>query len=252
MTLPARFSPYRFVRFLQKVRTEEHSAPGFPPLQYDIYNVAMYRNPVDVTLDIQQEVPGRGTIIASQTTSLSFTNHRIDEQIGFPSSANPEALGSDYRNNPAAWIVDAGQRNGCPSLTDRAFFGVTGVPGSVALAKLARAAVVLGSGPSIKLRAGCKNRAKDCLASLAVLSRSVKLGHAARTRVHRSLPRSLGSKTFVVPAGKTISVSIHLNARGRALARAHKLHQVTLLLGSVGAQGKIVRTLRTVRLRTRR
>lgn len=247
--LPARFSPYRFARFLRKVRTEEYTAPGFPPLQYDIYNVNMYRSPINVTLDIQQEVPGRGTIIASQTTALSFTNALIYEQIGFPSAADPEAFGLDYRNNPAAWIVSPGQRNGCPSPTDRAFFGVSSVPGSVALAKLAHVAVIR-RGSSVTLQVGCKNPVKDCLASVDVLSKLITLGHAARTRVHRS-PPSLGSKTFVVPAGKTISVKVHLNQRGRALVRSHQLRRVTLVLASVGAGGKIVATLHTVRLRNR-
>jgi hypothetical protein len=85
------------------------------------------------------------------------------------------------------------------------------------------------------------------LASLDVLARAPTLSRAG-TSTHRS-PPSLGSKTFVVPAGKTISVTVHLNSGGRALVRAHRLRQVTLLLGSIGAGGKIVPTIRTVRLR---
>jgi hypothetical protein len=219
--------------------------PGFGPTVYNVFRVHLLAPPLQVTLSVQQVVPGRGLIGASSPVrTITFTNPDESLLIGYP--------GSSVVDTPPAWVINPGQRHGCPPITDRRFFGVKAVPGSVALAKLARAAVVLSSGSSIKLQVGCKNPVKGCFASLDVLSRAPKLSHAARARGHRSLPPSLGSKAFVVPAGKTITVTVHLSARGRALARAHQLRRVTLLLGSVGAQGKIVRTLRTVRLRTGR
>jgi hypothetical protein len=219
--------------------------PGFGPTVYEVFRVHLLAPPVQVTLTVQQVVPGRGLIYASSPVrTITFTNP--DESLLIES---PPGSWANFLHPPPWFVVNPGQRHGCPAVTDRVFFGVKGVPGSVALAKLAHASVVLSSGSSIKLRAGCKNPSKDCFASLDVLSRAPKLSHAARARNHRSLPPSLGSKTFVVPAGKTITVTVHLNARGRALAHAHKLHHVTLLLGSVGAGGKIVPTIRTVRLR---
>lgn len=219
--------------------------PGFGPTVYAVFRVHLLAPPLQVTLSVQQLVPGRGLIGASSPVrTITFTNPDESLLIGYP--------GSDVVDAPPAWVLNPGQRHGCPPITDRRFFGVKAVPGSVALAKLARAAVVVGSGSSIKLQVGCTNPVKDCFASLNVLSRAPKLSHGVRTRVHRSLPPSLGSKTFVVPAGKTISVRVHLNARGRALARARKLRKVTLLLESVGAEGRMVITTRTVRLRAGR
>jgi hypothetical protein len=222
--------------------------PGFGPTVYEVFRVHLLATPVQVTLTVQQVVPGRGLIYASSPVrTITFTNP--DESLLIES---PSGSWENFFNPPPWFVVNPGQRHGCPAVTDRAFFGVKGVPGSVALAKLAHASVVLSSGSSIKLQAGCKNPSKDCFASLDVLSRAPKLSHAARARNHRSLPPSLGSKTFVVPAGKTITVTVHLNARGRALAHAHKLHHVTLLLGSVGAGGTMVTTTRTVLLRAGR
>jgi hypothetical protein len=150
------------------------------------------------------------------------------------------------------WIVNPQQQHGCPAFTNRRFFGIQKVKGSVALAKLAaRSPVILSSRRSLKLQVGCKNLVKDCLASLDVLSGAPKLSRA-KSRRHSTLPPSIGTRTFVVPAGKTITVTVPLNGRGRALAHAHHLHQVTLLLGSVGALGKVIPTIRTVRLRTGR
>jgi hypothetical protein len=221
------------------------NVPGFGATVYNVFRVHLLAPPVQVTLTVQQLVPGRGLIGASsQVRTIRFTNPDESLLIGYP--------GARFGDTPPAWVINPGQRHGCPAITAQRFFGIKAVPGSVALAKLAHAAVVLSSGSSIKVQAGCKNPLKDCFASLAVLSRATRLSHGVRTRVHRSLAPSLGSKTFVVPAGKTISVTVHLNARGRTLARAHKLRQVTLLLGSVGAGGKIVPTIRTVRLRVRR
>jgi hypothetical protein len=220
-----------------------HDTPGIGPTLYDVYDYRLFRTPVQVLLRVQQAVRGGGTITARQVKTITFTNPSVTEQVGYAPAYDWFGPGI----NAPDWIVNPGQRHGCPSLTDRAFFGAKAVPGSVALAKLTHAVVSLRAGRSIKLRAGCKNPVKDCFASLDVLAGAPKL-----TRIHRSFPTSLGSKTFVVPAGKTISVTVPLNARGRALARAHNLHQVTLLLGSVGALGKVVPTIRTVRLRAGR
>jgi hypothetical protein len=124
----------------------------------------------------------------------------------------------------------------------------------VAVAKLAHLSVSLSRGSLIVARVGCKNSVKDCLASLDVLSGAPKLRRAkAQSAIaHRSLPPLLGRTTVAVPAGRTIAVLVRLNARGKALVRSHHLHQVTLLLESAGAEGKMVITTRTVRLRAGR
>ncbi len=224
-----------------------HDVPGWGPTLYEVYDVHLFAPPVQETLTVQQLVPGRGLVDASQVKTISFTNPDVTEQIGYPSN-----VGWFATISPPVWIINPGQRHGCPAITARRFFGPPGVPSAAELAKLAHATVVLSSGSSIKLQVGCKSRVKGCFASLDVLARAPKLSHAASPRVHLALPPSLGTKVFVVPAGKTITVTVPLNRRGRALAHAHKLHQVTLLLGSVGAGGKIVPTIQTVRLRTRR
>jgi hypothetical protein len=216
--------------------------PGFGPWVFRVFRVHVLAPPVHVTLEIQQIVRGRGLIYADEVRTITFSNPDESLLIASP--------GSSLGETPPWFVVNPSQRHGCPAITDRAYFGVKGVPGSVALAKLAHASVVLGPGASIKLQVGCTNPSKDCFASLDVLSRAPKLSHAARARGHRSLPPSLGSKTLVLPAGKTTLVTVPLNAHGRALARAHKLRKVTLLLGSVGAGGKSVSTIQTVRLRT--
>jgi hypothetical protein len=218
--------------------------PGFGPTVYSVFRVHVLAAPVQVSLTVYQVVPGRGEISASSPDqTITFTNPDESLLIGYP--------GPSLFDTPPVWVVNPGQRHGCPAITARRFFGIKAVSGSVALARVIPSPVVLNAGRSIKLQAGCQNPVKDCFASLDVLSRAARLSHGVRTRVHRSLPPSLGSKTFVLPAGKTTSVTVPLNARGRALARAHKLRRVTLLLGSVGAGGKIMPTIRTVRLRAR-
>ena len=233
--------PYDDVEQEVYVGHATHNTPGFGPTGYNIFDVHLLASPIQVSLTIQQDVPGQGVIYAtSPVRTVTFTNADVKLRIGYP--------GFSPTGTPPVWVLSPGRRHGCPAVTARRFFGVAGVPSSVALAKLAaHSLVVLTAGRSIKLKAGCKNLVKNCFASLDVLARAPKL-----TRTRRSLPASLGSKTFVVPAGKTISVTIPLKARGQALARAHNLHQVTLVLGSIGARGKIVQTLRTVRLRTGR
>jgi hypothetical protein len=58
----------------------------------------------------------------------------------------------------------------------------------------------------------------------------------------------LGRTTFFVAGGKTATVTVKLNRRGAALARAHALHTVTLQLRSVGPRGTLVTTSHQVRL----
>ncbi|MGI8429567.1 MAG: hypothetical protein ACR2OB_09750, partial [Solirubrobacteraceae bacterium] len=238
--------PYYFAYYaeLGAFRGEVTHDPGprLGPTLYDVYDYRLFRTPVQVLLRVQQDGHG-GTITARQVRTITFTNPSVTEQVGYAPAYEWFGPGIDAPD----WILNPGQRHGCPSLTDRAFFGSKSVPGSVAVAKLAHGAVFLNRGSLIKIQAGCKNPVKNCLASLDLLSGAPKLSRARR---HRSLPASLGRKTFVVPAGRTIAVSVRLNARGRALARAHQLRRVTLLLGSVGALGQIVPTIRTVRLRT--
>jgi hypothetical protein len=232
--------------------SQAHDVPGFDPAPvYDVYDYRLLRPPAQVVLRVQQDVPASGghVITARQVRTITFTNPEVKLILGFVGDYT--GYEPAYSFGPPVWVVNPGHRQSCPAISDQRIFGAKGVKSSVALAALARSPAFLSRGSLIKVQAGCKNAVKDCLASLDVLSRAVKLSRA-RTRVHRSLPSSLGRKTFVVPAGKTISVTVPLNARGIALAHAHKLHQVTLLLGSVGAQGKIVPTIRTVQLRTGR
>jgi hypothetical protein len=223
-----------------------HAIPGFGPTVFDVYDYRLLRPPARVLLTVQTLAGHVATARAGKT--VTFTNPDITQQVGYAPAYDWFGPGI----NAPDWIVNPGPRDGCPALTYRSLFGDTTVKGSVALAALTRSRVVLNRGRSITLQAQCRNPLKSCLALIDVLSTAPKLSHVriSSTRAQRSFPASLGRRAFVVPAGRTVSVSVPLNARGKAMARAHNLHHVALLLGSVGARGKIITTVRTVAVHT--
>jgi hypothetical protein len=210
--------------------------------------IRLLRSPVQVLLRVQQN---HADLARRQVKTITFTNPELTAEEG-TLAYNTQNMNFFGLVGPIIFNVSGG--HGCPSLTDRAFFGTKALPRSVALAKLVHLTLSLDNrGTLITVPVRCQNRVKDCLASLVVLPRSPRLRRARiqSARARRS-PPSLGTRTFVAPAGRTISVPVRLNARGRALVRAHHLHQVTLLLESAGAEGRIVLTTRTVRLRAGR
>jgi hypothetical protein len=220
---------------------------AYGPLRFWANYVRFLRSPVQVLLRVQQD---HANLAQRQVKTITFTNAELTAEEG-TLEYNTQNMNFFGLVGPIIFNVSGG--HSCPSLTDRAFFGTSALPRSVAMAKLAHLSVSLSRASLIVARVGCQNPVKDCLASLLVLPRSPRL-RRARVQIAsaRRLPPLLGMRTFVAPAGRTISVPVRLNARGRALVRAHHLHQVTLLLESAGAEGRIVLTTRTVRLRAGR
>jgi hypothetical protein len=221
---------------------------AYGPLHFWADYLRLLRSPVQVLLRVQQD---HANLAQRQVKTITFTNPELTAEEA-SLEYNTENMNFFGLVKPFIFNVSGGQS--CPSLTDRAFFGISALPRSVAVAKLAHLSVSLRRGSLIVARVGCQNSVKDCLASLDVLSGAPKLrrAKAQSASAHRSLPPLLGRTTFVVPAGRTIAVPVRLNARGKALVRAHRRHQVTLLLESAGAEGRSVLTTRTVRLRAGR
>jgi hypothetical protein len=221
---------------------------AYGPLDFWADYLRLLRSPVQVLLRVQQDHPN---LAQRQVKTITFTNPELTAK---EASLEYNTENMNFFGLVKPFIFDVSGGHSCPSLTDRAFFGISALPRSVAVAKLAHLSVSLSRGSLIVARVGCKNSVKDCLASLDVLSGAPKLRRAkAQSAIaHRSLPPLLGRTTVAVPAGRTIAVLVRLNARGKALVRSHHLHQVTLLLESAGAEGKMVITTRTVRLRAGR
>jgi hypothetical protein len=217
-----------------------HAPPHLSPVNYAVYDYILESPPISVTLRITNYA---GQAV-ERTKTVEFANPSVTQQVGYATGLG--WTGAGYTE----WLVSEGQRGAC-ALTYADFFGDTATQGSVALAKLTTSPAVLIALTEIAFRAKCPNSVKDCLA-LADVTRAGAGARASSRATRRAAARSLGSATFVIPAGKSATVKVRLNARGRKLARAHKLRRVKLLLGSVGAKGKIVVTSRTVRLHTRR
>ncbi len=102
----------------------------------------------------------------------------------------------------------------------------------------------------IAIKSPCRSGLVACSGELIV---SPDQRPAARGRIRIPgghlrgvLARSLGHATFFVPAGRSATVVVRLNARGRALARAHTLGRVTLSLLTSGPRGGTVLTSRTI------
>lgn len=110
--------------------------------------------------------------------------------------------------------------------------------------------VAVLKGTSILARIPCLVAPQDCIGVLAVRSARTR-GAARHVSSRRPDPSMLGQTAFAVPAGQTSTVIVRLNARGRLLARAHRLRRVVLALGSLGAKGSFVTKTRVVRLRAR-
>jgi hypothetical protein len=232
----------------------DHVAPDGNSYVYDIYDYRLLRPPVQVLLRVEQDVPGSRTpLVARQVQTVTFTNPDITQQVGYATALDwfPPGISAP------GWIVNPGKRSACPPITYRSLFGAVAVKNSVALANITRALVKLSpAGQTITFKTKCNNPIKDCLALVDVITAGAATSRAARVpsarRAHRLLPNSVGTKTLVVPAGRTVTVSVPLNTRGKALARSRRLHRITLLLASMGAEGKVVKTKRTATLRVQR
>jgi hypothetical protein len=94
-----------------------------------------------------------------------------------------------------------------------------------------------------------------CPPGLVLCSGELVLRPGTRTRrqinipgnaIRAALAGSLGHVTFFIPAGRSATVIVRLNVRGRALARAHKLGRVTLSLLTSGPHGGTALASRTI------
>jgi hypothetical protein len=103
-----------------------------------------------------------------------------------------------------------------------------------------------GAGAAYRASIAVKSR---CRPGLVVCSGElvVSQGRRALRRTHIPPIRgALGHATLFIPAGRSATVIMRLNARGRALAHAHKLGRVTLTLLTTGPHGGIALTSRTI------
>ncbi|MGI8430242.1 MAG: hypothetical protein ACR2OB_13305 [Solirubrobacteraceae bacterium] len=103
------------------------------------------------------------------------------------------------------------------------------------------------SGATITVKGPCASGLVNCFGELIVIPGPQARGHIPGNPIRGSL----GHTTFFAPAGRTATVIVRLNARGAALARAHRLRSVILVLRSFGTNGKLVTSSRAVRLRLR-
>jgi hypothetical protein len=213
---------------------------------YNLYDYQLLNPQIQVELEVEvfTGVPGPpdyGYRTASTSQTIRLANPVVSRIVGYATN-NAWAIPGFAA---PTWLVSESGQGRC-NLNRAELFGDTAHSRSIALAGLTGAPVTLIAKGKITFQARCQNPVKDCIALIDIVP--------GRGRDHgrRSLAGSLSSTTFVVAAGKTTSVTVPLNARGRALARAHRLSKVTLLLGSVGAHGMINVTRRTITIIDRR
>jgi hypothetical protein len=211
------------------------------PVLYNVYDYTVVNPPVTVRLTVRdahfQEV--------STTQTVAFANPVVHQQVGYvagDSWAIPGFAGP-------SWLVSGQRAEACP-LTHSNFFGYQ--TNDTALVSLTGSPVRIVGHERIELKVRCPNPLGSCLGLLTVLPANTPYRarrHVAGAVIRRALAGALGSTTFVAPAGGTTSVSLRLNSRGRTLLRAHRLHRVMLVLGSLGTGGSVVLSTRSVRLR---
>jgi hypothetical protein len=105
-----------------------------------------------------------------------------------------------------------------------------------------------GAGTAYRASIAVKSR---CRPGLVVCSGELVVSQGRRALRRTHIPNepvrgALGHATLFIPAGRSATVIVRLNARGRALARAHKLGRVTLTLLTSGPHGGIALTSRTI------
>ncbi|MEA2469393.1 MAG: large repetitive protein [Thermoleophilaceae bacterium] len=224
---------------------EPYSGHKSPPLTAFYFDYRFFRPPLDVTLEV--------TDSAGET---ALTTHRIS--FANPDETRQLSIGEWY-GEPEFFTVQHYQ------YLDTADLGGTFKPcdsrtpaqkaGSAALAsdraQLSPFHTLFLKGDSrIGVKSNCHWKRGVCLGELVV--RESGLAGGARAARKKRLGRVLARTAFFINAGKTKQVVLRLNARGRKLARAHRLRKVVLQLKTVAHQRKVITTKRTVRVRSRR
>ncbi|MGI8712836.1 MAG: hypothetical protein ACR2NR_06585 [Solirubrobacteraceae bacterium] len=200
----------------------------FGPYGPIVYMFRLLRPPITVSLSVLDST-GR---TASITRAVTFVNPSETIDYDEQSVINGSYLWTASSNVPL-----------CQKRTDTA--------ADFAAAVIRQ--VVSLSGTSVLVQVGCSNPLLNCVGVVDLRSSLLRRReHRSAARRQRSDPGLLGRNAFVIPAGQMVKLVVKLNARGRALAHAHKLRTVILQLDSFRAKGKIVTTTRTVRVRTRR
>ncbi|MGI8413612.1 MAG: hypothetical protein ACR2QA_14235 [Solirubrobacteraceae bacterium] len=207
----------------------------------DLNDYHFFRPPVTVTLQVTDN--------AGNTASSSRTITFVDPDellVGLWETNRKTGLPFLYlfRDSRFADVVPCQPR----SLDPRSTIVNLARPRLPAIATLRQSGAGAAYRVSIAVRSPCRSGLVQCSGELIVSQ-----GPSARGRTHipgnpgrGALARSLGHATFFVLAGRSATVIVRLNARGRALARAHKLGRVTLSLLTSGPKGGIAISSRTI------
>lgn len=212
---------------------------------YILYNVYAFHSRA-LPQHIGLVVTDRAGRQASVEHAVRFENAGDEvEEIGIPQDSNgdddfdaPGYTWQDFGPSPANAV--------CHSHTTPPGFGLTLLKGSP---------VAVHANRSLVAKLPCPGP-DDCFGML-VVQRPARRFRATPARVRRHPrprpdPRTLASAEFSVRGGHVATVRLKFNRKDRALARAHKLRNVQLILRSLRAHGKVVTTRRVVHVRFRR
>jgi hypothetical protein len=223
---------------------EPYSGDRSPPITSLYFDYRFFRPPLTVTL----EVTDSAGETASTTHRVSFANPDETRQLSIG-----EAYGApEFFTFQHYLYLDTPDLGGtfkpCDSRTPAQKAGAATLASD--RAQLAPFhSLFLNGDSTIGVKSNCHWKRGVCLGELEV--RESGLAGGARAARKKRLGRLLARTSFYINAGKTKKAVLHLNARGRALARAHRLRKVVLRLKTVAHQHNVITTERTVRVRSR-
>jgi hypothetical protein len=201
----------------------------------DLNDYHFFRPPATVTLEVTDSAGNTATL--SRTITFVDPDELLVGEVYINRKTELPGLYL-FRDSRFADIVPCQAR----SLDPKSTVVKLARPRFPRIARLRQSGAGAAYRASIAVKSRCRPGLVVCSGELVVSQ-----GRRALRRTHIPPIRgALGHATLFIPAGRSATVIMRLNARGRALAHAHKLGRVTLTLLTTGPHGGIALTSRTI------